>query len=310
MLALNEYEALLRLSSESSVWTWHKEMIDGRALEVLAERLPGMAGHVLPDDRERPLGIFMARLLHELGALTHENGQLVVRPPFLDAKGRVKLSFSVATPWSVREVAAETVNEFLRAALVVGDGIFREAAHDAEGSRGYEVSRALELLWTSPEAGRGVLAAEDPEELHFAFELDHGELRIVNCGLPRFTPVDLAVLKAEGWTEIEPPRAHPTFPKAFAWKDPLGAPEQRFYLPGTEAASELRLYGGAFEGGQERSPLHAFFKDNGPSIRVHLEYVPGWRAVSLARQRVHIWSALSESFKNEVLSRSLVVREA
>lgn len=328
-LPAEEYRSLLTLDAGSPLWTWHHGVVDPGALSVLARRIPDLVGYTFQDDKARPLTLFLSRLLFELGVFTHRPTKQVgkqagatedpdplhdwlVRPEFLGKDGLVRLLFSFATPWGIQEITAGAVNDFLAQAVAVGDGTPNQITHTNGGSPiGLRIDRAIDLLWD--EAGAGRLAMSPPDgitdELIFAFDLG-AELRLVNCGRPRFTSINEAELAANGWLEIKAPTPSLGFPRTFAFQDPLSSREERFFLPGTEGGGQFRLSGAAFvAGGEDHYPVSGTLGDDGPVIRAHFEYVPGWFAGSLGTRREWAWNHLSEDSQADIVSRFSLVRE-
>lgn len=318
----SEYHALLEFSESSAVWTWHHGWIDPRALHSLAQRLPQMARMDFPDNRERPLAFFLCRLFYELGVLTHEpsaeaSTNVDIRPEFLGSGDHAKIVFSFGTPWGIREVPASAINDLLTVATVMGDGSAMEIEHVSGGILfGLRLDRALDLIWTSEEEGR--LVMEPPEEVEedlvVAFDLG-SELRLVNCGRPRFKPVNLEELEGNGWQEVFPPEPSSIYPKTYGFRDRVGrgGVEKRFHLPGTEAGYAFRLSGAAFtRDGEDCYSVSSTLGDDGPVIRVHLEYWPGWMNASLGnlgRRKEWAWNLLTDEFKQELADRFPLIRE-
>lgn len=314
VLPVEEYRALLTLSTDSPLWTWHHEVVDPRTMAAWAQRIPELTRYTYQDQKVRPLAIFLARLFFELGVFTHakRGHEWAVRPEFLDASGRVRVAFSIQTPWGMHELSPGAVNDFLAHAVSVGDGMPQEIGHTSAGAPiGLRIDRALDLLLD--EHGGGRLAMQPLEgaadDLIYAFSLG-AELRIVNCGKPRFSAVDEAVLQANGWMEVHAPMPSFAFPRTFMFQDPLSPREERFFVPGTEKGGQFRLSGAAFIGsGEDYYPVSAALGDNGPIIRAHFEYLPGWLAPMVGTRREWPWSLLPEDYQNELISRFSVIRE-
>lgn len=315
-LPKEEYQALLTLEAGSPLWTWHHGVVDPRTLEVWARRIPELVRYTYQDDKARPLALFLARMFFELGIFTHQvggqDGELAVRPEFLDKDGRVRVAFSFGTPWGIYEVSPGAVNDFLAQAVAVGDGTPNEIAHTSGGAPvGLRIDRAIDLLWDEQGAGRLALQPLEgvSDELIYAFDMGP-ELRLVNCGRPRFMPIDEAELTANGWLEIHAPAPAFGFPRTFAFQDPLSSREERFYIPGTEMGGQFRLSGAAFVGnGEDYYPVSGALGDDGAIIRAHFQYVPGWFAGTIGTRREWAWSYLPEEFQHEILARFAVIRE-
>lgn len=296
------YSDLVSVRSGSPLWTWPHSHFDPAQISRLGPGVPRLANTLFTDYQQRPLGLLLVRLLWELGAISHEGGHPVVPDALMDEAGNVNVHFSVETPWETTEVDPALVDDFLTAAMVVGDGLPMGETYPegAQAPWGVSIQRFLALTYRDlgNPAGRRLWCPRtvEPRDMVFAFTDGDTTLRLVNVGKPKFDEEPL-----DGLTPIYPLLPFAGFPMAFERAD-----GSRFYLPGSEAGAELGLTGYAFlKDGRAEFPLaRRLEKDGAPVIRVHLEYSPGW---GFACGGVYAWSEIGEGTRNALRNRFAVI---
>lgn len=308
------YTELVTIDPESHLWRWPYGHFDPSDIRAVSEQVRGIAYKVYRDQRSRPLGILLARLLWELGELTHGDDGTTLLEQFLlpqDAAGEprsVNVRFSVETPWETTDVDPAALDAFLSVALAVGDGMpitttYPEWEEVGKEPVGVATSRNLYLGWRDlrESGGRKLFEPKEsePEDLVFGF-MDSGDtIRLVNVGQPMFG--DLGDVR--GFTPIYPPHALPYAKFPLAFERPDGS---RFFLPGSEAGCEIRVAGYAFlEDPRAHLPLaNSLESDGRPVIRIHLEYTPGWQFNTAG---VYVWSQLSDEVRQKLVQRFVVL---